>query len=238
MKTVLLVLFFAIKLLPQEIETADPDYKPKNLNEAISQLDVIYPDSTKQKIMGMTENEFVGITHFTTGLWIRNEWLYNRSLDFNTGESELRKSLDTLGLPSNDDMSSLILRSYYRHLTNQEINLKQQIKDIYQFYININNPVWIAAQEKKYWDDLMNSYSIGDTITNQIYYDRSWFGMGACQKNTLVTAVVSSKREKEIGISIISFGDETDKSLIFDELNCNEDSCYVNPIYWKNISKK
>jgi hypothetical protein len=135
---ILIFLLLSINLFCQEIEEKDKDYCPKNLTEAIAQLDIIHADSTKHQIISMSENEFLMNTHFTIGLWIRNEWLYDRFLGFNIGDSELREELFEMGVPTNDDMSGLILRSYYRHLTNQEINVEQQINDIQKYYLKIN----------------------------------------------------------------------------------------------------
>ncbi|GIK59499.1 MAG: hypothetical protein HND39_06675 [Ignavibacteriota bacterium] len=131
----LLVFLISANLFSQEIKEDDPDYKPRNLQEAISQLDIIFPDSTKEQIITMSEDEFVIDTHFSTGLWIRNEWLYDRVLGYSIGDSDLREELLEMGVPSNDDMSGLILRSYYRHLTNQDLNIDQQIIEIQRFYI-------------------------------------------------------------------------------------------------------
>ena len=132
---ILLLFFISTNLFSQENREDDLDYKPKNLREAISQLDIIFSDSTKEQIITMSEDEFVINTHFSTGLWIRNEWLYDRVLGYSIGDSDLREELLEMGVPSNDDMSGLILRSYYRHLTNQNLNVDQQIIEIQRFYI-------------------------------------------------------------------------------------------------------
>ena len=35
------------------------------------------PDSTKTRIKSMAESDFLAQTHFSTGMWIRNYWLYS-----------------------------------------------------------------------------------------------------------------------------------------------------------------
>lgn len=132
---ILLVFLISANLFGQATEEKEIDYEPKNLQEAISQLNIIFSDSTKQQIISMSEDDFLINTHFSTGLWIRNEWLYDRVLGFSIGDSDLREELLEMGVPSNDDMSGLILRTYYRHLTNQELNIDQQIIEIQKFYI-------------------------------------------------------------------------------------------------------
>ncbi len=138
MKSILLFLILAIKIYPQVVSVPDIDYQPKSLDEAIAQLDVVYPDSIKIQIIEMDENDFLKNTHFTTGRFIRNEWLYDRILGFNIGDSDLKEQLLEMGIPSNDDMSSLILRTYYRHLNNKDLKVDQQIIDIQNYYINLN----------------------------------------------------------------------------------------------------
>jgi hypothetical protein len=59
---------------------------------------------------------------------------YDRFLVFNIGESELKEELVNMDIPTNDDLSSLILRSYYRHLINQKINAETKIKKIQNYY--------------------------------------------------------------------------------------------------------
>ncbi len=138
MKSILLFLILALKIFPQDLSVPDIDYQPQNLEEAIAQLDVVYPDSIKTKITEMDENEFIKNTHFTTGRFIRNEWLYDRFFGFNIGDSDLKEQLIEMGIPTNDDMSGLILRTYYRHLTKQELKVEQQIIEIQNYYINLN----------------------------------------------------------------------------------------------------
>ncbi len=119
-------------LIAQDI---DKNYKPKNLNEAIIQLDKLFPDSTKQKIAKMEENEFLGTSHLSTGMWIRNNWDLWKSGD-------LSKYFNELGIYHPDDMSGIILRSFYRHIKSQDFELDNQIK-FYKEY-------WRKAQEHEY----------------------------------------------------------------------------------------
>ncbi len=138
MKSIWIFLFLAINIFGQSSSVPDIDYKPKTLNEAIAQLDLIYSDSIKILITEMDESEFLENTHRTTGRFIRNEWLYDRFLVFFVSDSDLKEQLFEMGIPTNDDMSALILRTYYRHLTKQELNIEQQIFEIQNYYINLN----------------------------------------------------------------------------------------------------
>ena len=74
--------------------------KPKNLTECIQMLDKT-----------LTEDEFFMESHFTIGMGIRNEWI-------RSGNPELVKFFLDQGVKHPDDMSAMILTSYYRYLTN------------------------------------------------------------------------------------------------------------------------
>lgn len=139
--------FVGVTLWGQDYSKKERNYKPKNFEEALVQLDKIFPDSIKTGIRSFTEEEFVSNSHFGTGMWIRNEWLYKRFLGFNMGESDLRKELTSMGLLFNDDMSATILRSYYRKLQGQAINLDQQIDDIFQRNIDMGRLIKLKSDE-------------------------------------------------------------------------------------------
>lgn len=125
----LLGLFILTGLIAQK---PDKKYKPRNLDEAISQLDILLTEKDKKDIYDMTEKDYTVNSHFSTGMWIRNNWgLW--------GGKELAKYFNALGIYHPDDMSGIILCSYYRHIHNQDYKLEEQIK-YYQDY-------WKKSQE-------------------------------------------------------------------------------------------
>lgn len=104
----------------------DMNSLPNNLEEAIIQLDKEFDDSTKLSIIEMEEMDFVCDLHFSTGTWIRNNWgLWSGSA--------LSQYFYDLGLNHPDDMSTVILTCYYRHLKQQDFELDKQLK-YYQDY--------------------------------------------------------------------------------------------------------
>jgi hypothetical protein len=227
-------IIISINLFSQSTNKQEFKKKPDNLEGSLIQLDKLLPDSSKTKILSMTEKDYISQSHFSTGLWIRNYWLYDRYLfGLIVIKSNLRKELSSKGLFSNDDMSSVILCSYYRKLKNLEINLDQQIKDIHQWYINMNNPRWREEQDSISWSSYMKQFQIGDTLTDHVYYDRNW--LGNPRKNTTVLAKVIDKSDKKLKIEIISFGTETDSSLIYNEIECESNNCWINPYLWKRL---
>ena len=94
--------------------------KPKNLTECIQMLDHILKKEDKEKAKTLTESEFLIETYFGTGIGIRNEWI-------RSGSPELVKFFLDQGVEHLDDMSAMILTSYYRHLLGKEIDLEGQI---------------------------------------------------------------------------------------------------------------
>jgi hypothetical protein len=119
----LLGLFILTGLIAQK---PDKKYKPKNLEEAISQLDILLTEKDKKNIYDMTEKDYTTNSHFSTGMWIRNNWgLWDGQ--------ELSKYFNALGIYHPDDMSGIILCSYYRHIHSQDYKIEEQIKN-YQDY--------------------------------------------------------------------------------------------------------
>ena len=94
--------------------------KPKNLTECIQMLDHILKKEDKEKAKTLTESEFLIETYFGTGMGIRNEWI-------RSGNPELVKFFLDQGVEHLDDMSAMILTSYYRHLLGKEIDFEGQI---------------------------------------------------------------------------------------------------------------
>ena len=88
--------------------------KPKNLTECIQMLDKTLKKEDKEYIKTLTEDEFFMESHFTIGMGIRNEWIRN-------GNPELVTFFLDQGVEHLDDMSAMILTSYYRHLTNSNV---------------------------------------------------------------------------------------------------------------------
>lgn len=121
MKRTLVVLFGLFLTITLSAQNKKKNYIPKSLEEAVSQLDVLFSDSTKNKINDMTEDEFLANSHFTTGRWMRNKWgLWSGK--------KLGEYFNNLGIYHPDDMSGIILTTYYRHLHNQDLKVEEQIE--------------------------------------------------------------------------------------------------------------
>ena len=85
--------------------------KPKTKKECFAQLDEMLSETDKKDI---AEAKYIIDFHFTLGLWIRNNWLYDRS------EEELESLSKAFGVDAPyfaaDDLSSEILEAYKKHL--------------------------------------------------------------------------------------------------------------------------
>jgi hypothetical protein len=108
-------------------------YIPKDLEDCFKQIDSFWDDSTKVKVKQWTEGEFIGRAHHGFGMWMRNNWQL-------WGGSRLSKYFNDLGIYHPEDMSGIILDSYHRYLTGNDIKLEEQIK-FYQDY-------WKKANEQ------------------------------------------------------------------------------------------
>ena len=96
------------------------DYIPKNLEEALHQINLYVSDSLKTEIKKKSENDFLAETHFGLGIGMRNNWKLWKG-------SDLSKYFNGIGIFHPDDMSGIILTSYYRKLTGLDIKLENQI---------------------------------------------------------------------------------------------------------------
>ena len=67
------------------------------------------------------EDDIPGLYHMSIGMWMRNNWGLS-------GGSRLAKWFNTKGIYHPDDMSSIILLSFWRHLNQKPIELDNQIE--------------------------------------------------------------------------------------------------------------
>jgi len=203
MKTIILILTFLATQLTRSIgqttvaqpkqanTTNDTTYIPIDLDDCIQQLDNLFADSSKVKIKTMTESEFSARMHLNFGMWMRNNWGLWKG-------SRLSMFFNEKGIYHPDDMSGIILDSYYRYLTGQEIKIAEQIK-YYQGY-------WETAkkQELKRRREEYANYNIGDTV---LFNYRNHFVSKAQEdkyNNNICTAkgIITAKNDEKFFIKI------------------------------------
>jgi len=94
---------------------------PKNLEQCFEALNILLFPEDVQEIKNGTEKDMCKY-HFFLGMWIRNNWgLWKKN-------SKLYDYFKGMGLWHADDMSSVILDSYYRNLNNLPLGLDKQIE--------------------------------------------------------------------------------------------------------------
>ncbi len=101
---------------------------PRNLAEAINYLDQKWTAAEKLKFKSKPEEEAVDYYNFSTGLWIRNNWIYAKN------DSTLASYFHKLGVVVPDDMSGIILLSFHRALNNKPIDLDGQVNSYKAFW--------------------------------------------------------------------------------------------------------
>jgi len=95
-------------------------YIPENLEDCFKELDkMLHPEIVKEMRSG-TENDMINY-HFGLGMWLRNNWgLWS--------ESRLAKYFNDFGVYHSDNISGIILDSYWRYLNDKPIKFDEQIK--------------------------------------------------------------------------------------------------------------
>ena len=102
--------------------------KPRTLSEAVRAMDYILTDKDKERFQEWDEDKIIAATHHNIGRWIRNNWgLWDES-------SKLHKFFKSLGIWHADDMSGIILTTYYRKVHNLLPKLDEQIAHYIEYW--------------------------------------------------------------------------------------------------------
>jgi len=102
-----------------------PKGKPKTVAQALELLNSHMTTENLAQIQAMPEDALYRL-HFGLGRWIRNNWIYQ-------GDKELLAFFKTQRLRHPDDMSTIIIQSFWRTLHKKPIQLIEQIH-YYQNY--------------------------------------------------------------------------------------------------------
>lgn len=96
-------------------------YIPKDLSDAIVQLNQLADRESLQKFRMAAEEEAVRKLHFSLGRWIIHNWGFY-------GGSRLSYALKGMGVHHPDDMAQLLVRSLHRSLNKKPIEVKAQVE--------------------------------------------------------------------------------------------------------------
>jgi len=208
----------------QNLTKKELRYKPANLEEAVQQLIKIIPDSTRQKILLMTENEFIRDSHFGLGMWIRNSWIY-------WGKRQLSKYFYSIGIYQADGMSGMILTSYYRQLHNQEWEVEDQVKADQLYYKltqehfqRLEKDTAYQREVKTLQDSLYREalnrkkleWAKGSVISGYLKYQCGFLSLG---ETTKVKGVIVDWQDDSIVLKITQYFDEEKKQKL---MKCND----------------
>lgn len=95
-------------------------YIPKDLQDAFIELDRMLPPELRAEMRDGAESEMIRY-HLNLGMWIRNNWGLWKGL-------RLAKWFHQYKIDVPDDMSGMILTSYWRYLHHQPIAFEEQVK--------------------------------------------------------------------------------------------------------------
>jgi hypothetical protein len=117
----LLYFLFAVFALCNMANLRAENVGPNTLEEAFVALDQILTPEARAQFRKTPENKAVTSAHFGLGMYIRNEW-------FRAGQSKLPGLLQATGARHMDDMSAIVLTSYWRHLNSIPLRANEQVE--------------------------------------------------------------------------------------------------------------
>jgi hypothetical protein len=99
-------------------------YIPINIDDAMMQLDEIANEESRAKLIGADEELVVERLNRGLGKWMISKW------NFYEG-SRLSHHLKQLGVSLPNDMSSFLIRTYYRQLNELPLQIEERAAAIY-----------------------------------------------------------------------------------------------------------
>jgi hypothetical protein len=116
-------------------------YIPKDLDDCFAELEKRLSKRTVAKMKGGSEEDMVKY-HHGLGTWMRNKWGLWKG-------SRLSKWFNDKGIRHPDDMSGIILDSFWRHLNEKPIKLDEQIKHYQDYWKKRSNRGPSASDVKR-----------------------------------------------------------------------------------------
>jgi hypothetical protein len=105
-----------------EHTSADETYIPRDLEDCIREIDKAWQPASKTAALTLAENDFRLAEQSTFGTWMRANWGLEK------GE-RLAAYFHALGIDHPDDMTSIILTSYHRHLSKRPLGLEYLVRE-------------------------------------------------------------------------------------------------------------
>jgi len=135
------VLIFIIFLLggyagPADVLAGEDEsavYIPKNLNDAHRELEKMLKPEDIKKMKSGTERD-MSMYHLGLGMWLRNNWGLWKG-------GRLAEYFNKKGIHHPDDMSGIILRTFWCKLHNKPFRLQERIKFFQAFWKSAQKPI-------------------------------------------------------------------------------------------------
>ncbi|SYZ74492.1 hypothetical protein TRIP_C90120 [Candidatus Zixiibacteriota bacterium] len=142
-------LLVLMSCVPKIISIKKHPYIPVDLSDCLTQLDKTLSQEVHDTLMAWDEED-LWKAHFRLGMWIRNNWgLW--------GRSRLSNWFNAQGIKHPDDMSNIILTSYWRYLHDKPIGLDDQINRFEVYYKDCSYPdTLICAKCGKHLKEVYN----------------------------------------------------------------------------------
>ena len=136
-KIIKIVLFYDSEKEQPPLELAEAEhiegvYIPKDLEEVWAVLEKKLSVEDRQRLKDITEDDMISF-HFSRGMGIRNSWGLWRG-------SRLSKYFNDLGIHHPDDMSGIILKTFWCHINNKPIRLEERIAFYKEFWLSRSEP--------------------------------------------------------------------------------------------------
>ncbi len=124
-------------------------YVPKDLDDAFAELKKMLPPALLEEMGRRTEEEMI-LYHHGLGTWLRNNWgLW--------AGSRLARYFNGRGVEHPDDMSGIILTSFWRHIHSRPVELDAQVER-YKAY-------WRGMEEKEEAVTPVSETALGRRLT-------------------------------------------------------------------------
>lgn len=213
-KSLVVILLLALACFAQENEeknritpTPDPSsrskvYIPKDLEDSFVELEKMLHPSLISEMKALTEDQMISY-HDNLGRWMRNEWgLWSGW--------RLAEYFNQLGIFHPDDMSGIILSSFWRHLNSQPIKLDEQVEKTKKYWKDAEEKeTSISPVSREALDTPLKTHT-GETIKLSQFAGRvvvlTWWSVHCIPKEAcdLLTPLVEFKKEfADRGVEVI-----------------------------------
>lgn len=101
---------------------------PSTLEECFAEIDRMLSHEAKLDILASDDEKIMSGLHHSLGQYMRNKWGLWK------GDTELHAYFKGLGIWHADDMSGIILKSYFRYTHDKPLDIDGQVKHYLAFW--------------------------------------------------------------------------------------------------------